>query len=185
MMPLWLYRIVEPIADLLALPIAAVLAIKGKYPWWLLTPDDQVSPFGCGTTPGASNEPTMRAVYKRLGRYVGDVWWLGRRNRMYGLAYAMKPDWLKRPGLRYLDVAMWKAGDSIYLRQPDDTVLRERTIKLGFLYLIVGHRLSPIWNAHYEELERHANGLPPIGRPLHHPNMDARPIVTVRSKRTL
>jgi hypothetical protein len=67
-----------------ALLAVLVCARRGRYPWWLLTPDDPVSPFG-------QYEATVRAVYARVGRYWGDVYWLGIRNTLYGLRYALKP----------------------------------------------------------------------------------------------
>lgn len=71
-----------------ALPITLVLAIKGRYPWWLVTPDDPESPFG-------RYEETVRGVYTRFGRYVGDVYWLAGRNALFGLSYYFKPDRFK------------------------------------------------------------------------------------------
>lgn len=50
----------------------------------MLTPDDLVSPFG-------QYEATVRKVYERWGRRVGDFYWLGLRNVMYGLRYRFKP----------------------------------------------------------------------------------------------
>jgi hypothetical protein len=73
--------------DLIAIParvLVLLFAIGGRYPWWLLTPDDPVSPFG-------SYESTVRSVYARFGRYVGDVYWLAWRNVLFGLAYRFKP----------------------------------------------------------------------------------------------
>ena len=65
--------------------VAIVLcAIVGRYPAILVTPDDPASPFG-------GYEATVRQVYARFGRYVGDVYWLGIRNPLYGLRYGLKP----------------------------------------------------------------------------------------------
>ena len=61
-----------------------VAARRARYPWWMVTPDDPVSPFG-------QYEATVRSVYARFGRYVGDLYWLGLRNSLYGLRYALKP----------------------------------------------------------------------------------------------
>lgn len=71
--------LLDPFARLLVL----VLAIRGKYPWWIVTPDDPKSPFGL-------YEPAMRRVY-RFGRWWGDVCWLAGRNVLFGLAYYFKP----------------------------------------------------------------------------------------------
>lgn len=184
-MPLWLYRIVEPLADLLAFPLALVLAVRGRYPWWMVTPDDPVSPFGCGTTPGAAREPSMVRVYEKMGRYVGDVLWLGWRNRLYGLSYAMKPDWLKEPSIRYMDLQCVREGNAVVLRQPDGPLLREVTLRLGPFYIIAGHRLSPIIDGKLEDEARVRRGQLPVPRPLRHPNMDGRPVFSIRTKRTM
>lgn len=99
--PLWLVLTV-PIALLLGgaawwltapqfalLGTVLVCAALRRFPWWLLTPDDPVSPFG-------HYEPTMRSIYARFGRYAGDVVWLAWRNVLYGLAYRLKPARFKR-----------------------------------------------------------------------------------------
>jgi hypothetical protein len=174
----------------LLLKIAVPLfAIRGKYPPLMLTPDDPVSPFGSGTTKGSSVEPSQMAVYRRFGRYVGDVVWLAWRNGGYGVAYHLKPGWLKRLGVRYIDLEIidHRDGDegTIWLRQPDGTWLWETTRKYGLLYVISGYRLRPIMDAFNEESERVRKGESVIGRPLNHPNMDGRRIFTFRSKRTL
>lgn len=73
--------------DLLGIParvLVLLLAIGGRYPAWLVTPDDPESPFG-------KYEETVREVYARFGRYLGDVYWLAWRNVLYGLAYRFKP----------------------------------------------------------------------------------------------
>lgn len=71
-----------------ALPITLMLAIGRRYPWWMVTPDDPVSPFG-------QYEEAVRSIYARLGRYAGDVYWLVLRNALFGLAYWLKPDRFK------------------------------------------------------------------------------------------
>lgn len=67
----------------LTVPVILLLARRGRYPWWLVTPDDPASPFG-------QYEATVRAFYAKAGRYWGDVYWL-LRNNLYGLKYACKP----------------------------------------------------------------------------------------------
>lgn len=71
------------VLDPLAFILVPIFAIFGKYPWWMLTPDDTVSPFGM-------YEEAMRKAYKK-GRWWGDVVWLAWRNRFYGLLYSFKP----------------------------------------------------------------------------------------------
>jgi hypothetical protein len=160
--------------------LVPIYAIKGRYPWWALTPDDPTSPFG-------QYEPTVREVYEAFGRYVGDVYWLAWRNSGFGYAYSQKPAWLKDPSIRYRDLQIYRDEElnTIILRSPDGTILRERTIRLGPLYLIYGHRLKPIWDAYCEEIKQEQQGLPLLGRPLKHPNMDGRPIISIRTARTL
>ena len=73
--------------ELLSIParvLVLVLAIGGRYPAYLVTPDDPESPFG-------KYEPTVREVYARFGRYLGDVYWLAWRNVLFGLSYRFKP----------------------------------------------------------------------------------------------
>lgn len=182
-----------------------VFAIRGKYPPILLTPDDPVSPFGSGTTPGASIEPTQMAIYRRFGRYIGDVVWLGWRNSGYGLNYYLKPDWLKDKDLQYMHLTIIDKrtpgpdgkleGDlytertdrvgTVWVRGPYGAWLWETTRKFGPIYVITGYRLSPIASGARENLARKAAGLDPVPRPAFHPNMDGRPIFSIRTKRTM
>ncbi len=69
-----------------AIVIVFVCAFVGRYPWWLLTPDDPTSPFG-------QYEEAVRKVYAwpLIGRWAGDFYWLAFRNCLYGLAYRLKP----------------------------------------------------------------------------------------------
>lgn len=87
--------------DIPARLLVLVLAIRGRYPWWLITPDDPVSPFGL-------YEPAMRRAYfgtaqplpggyywmRPTGwrRYWGDVLWLAGRNVLFGLTMWFKPN---------------------------------------------------------------------------------------------
>lgn len=161
-------------------------AIKGNYPWWMVTPDDPVSPFGSGTTPTASTEATQMKMYKLFGRYIGDLIWLGWRNGGYGYAYSQKPDWLKDPNIKYEELDIWgTVNDAVYLRQPDGTILRERTYRVGPFRIITGYRLTPILSGHLENKKRLEQGLERYPRPAFHPNMDARPLVSLRTDRTL
>jgi hypothetical protein len=197
----WSRLLLKPLIKL------AVLACVpfGRYPWWMVTPDDPVSPFGSGTTPGASREPTQMAVYERFGRAVGDFVWLGWRNSGYGIAYWLKPDFLKRPGLRYMDLnivdfrtpghvgavdghyadnSAERVG-TLWVQADDGTWLWETTRKIGPLYVITGFRLSAIASGAYEDRWRVEEWMQPVSRPTNHPNMDGRPLVTFRTARTM
>lgn len=161
-------------------------AIKGNYPWWMITPDDPVSPFGSGTTPTASTEETQMAIYKWFGRYIGDIIWLGWRNSGYGYAYSQKPDWLKDPNIKYEELDIWGTPDrEVYLKQPDGSWLWEKTYKVGPFRIITGWRLTPILNGANENKKRLEQGLERAARPAFHPNMDARPVISLRTSRTL
>lgn len=176
---------------LLKLPIKLAVpfyAIKGKYPWWMVTPDDPVSPFGSGTTPGASVEPTQMAIYQRFGRYVGDVIWLGWRNSGFGYAYSLKPDWLKNPEIKYEDLYLNKEVDgwvTTYIASNGQESVIEHQYKLGPIILIVGYRAQPIYDGGMENRDRLAKGLERAPRPAGHPNMDGRPLVSLRTSRTM
>lgn len=77
------------VINLIAIPARLVILWQCMrqrgYSWWIVTPDDPVSPFG-------QYEPTVRKVYERFGRRVGDFYWLGWRNVLYGLRHRLKPD---------------------------------------------------------------------------------------------
>lgn len=165
--------------------LVLLCAIRGKYPWPLLTPDDPVSPFGCGTS-GGDVEPTVQKVYAKFGRYIGDIYWLGWRNSNYGLAYWLKPDWLKDPNIKYEDLIVGYTSGGMYtVLQPDGTLLWERNRKVGPFTLITGFRVAPIVEGALENRCRLAAGGPRAPRPARHPNMDGRPIVSLRTRRTL
>lgn len=87
-----LLGLLSMVLDPLAFLLVPLFAIRGKYPWWMLTPDDTVSPFGM-------YEEAMRKAYKK-GRWWGDVVWLACRNRFYGLLFSWKPQEL----YPYMDV---------------------------------------------------------------------------------
>lgn len=75
----------------LATPVVFVYAmLQLRYPWWMITPDDLPSHgphFGY-------YEATVRKVYERFGKRIGDFYWLGWRNVLYGLRYRLKPAFL-------------------------------------------------------------------------------------------
>lgn len=193
---LWTWPVLKVPAKVLVL----LYAIRGKYPWWMVTPDDPVSPFGSGTTPTASNEPTVRKVYEKFGRYIGDVYWLAWRNSFYGLRLSFKPAWLADPAtdywkLNYADERVaTEACDTegnpikvgtIWLQQPDGTWLTETTRKFGPLYTITGYRLKAVAEGGDRDRAAVARGEQPIGWPFWHPNADGRAVFSIRTSRTM
>lgn len=143
-------------------PILTVpFAIRGKYPSILLTPDDTVSPFG-------QYEETVRKVYGRFGKVVGDWYWLGVRNRLMGLSYRLKPAGLK--GLSdYSSLDIERLGNTVVLKL-DGKIYKEKNTRIGPFTLISGWRLTPIYNTIRE------------GNPVRAINMDGRPIFSIRRK---
>lgn len=138
---------------------------------WFNTPDDPASPRGLG-------EPAMRALHARFGAWLADWWWLGVRNRAYGLAYALKAPEFR--GLRYetispVDVS-YRAGR---LRRIRILGRSEWMLSLGLVHVICGYRLRPVLD---ELLRNWSGGWPraPWDVPHRPINMDARPIFTVR-----
>jgi hypothetical protein len=190
MNPYWL-KILKKVlvSKILCKVLVPIYAIRGKYPWWMVTPDDPVSPFGSGTVPTASTEPTQMAIYHVWGRYVGDVVWLAWRNSGFGYAYSQKPDWLKEPGIKYENLHLMRVRGKrktiFRLLQPDGTFLEERQYKLGPFVWIAGYRIEPIYNGAMENRDRLARGEPRAPRPGFHPNMDGRPIISLRTTRTM
>jgi hypothetical protein len=190
----WKQRLVNlsrfPLKVLLKIAVP-IFAIWGRYPQFMRTPDDPVSPFGCGTTPTASTEATMQWIYAHLGRYVGDVVWLGWRNSGYGVTYYCKPQWLKDPTIRYETLKMRIEGRygekrlTFWLQCPDGTWMHETQRRFGPFVLLTGYRIEPIWNGRMENLNRWVRGEERVPRPGFHPNMDGRPIVSIRTKRTM
>lgn len=141
------------------MPLVAIYAIRGKYPWWMVTPDDPVSPFG-------QYEQTVVEQYKK-GRWWGDVYWLGFRNSVYGLKYKYKPDYLKEiTSYRPIQLRMKRRVSKNKVVLVLDG-LTETTLSIGPFRVIYGYRLSPIWN--WEP----SHGVRPI-------NMDGRPVFSIR-----
>lgn len=146
------------IAGLFAWIPVSIFAIRGKYPKWLLTPDDTVSPFG-------QYEPTVKKIYDKFGRYAGDLYWLGFRNTLYGLSYAFKPKHLKSlTTYKKLEYTIRVHGCLQIIKVGK---LYEITVRGLGLALIWGNRLSPI-------VTNDGN--------IRHPNMDGRPVFSVRLK---
>jgi hypothetical protein len=146
------------LASLLAYVLVPFYAIKGKYPWWMVTPDDPVSPFG-------QYEESIRKAYK-WGRWWGDTRWL-TRNAFYGLKYRFKPDALK--GVTdYSNLTTIRHKEDVYLFL--DEVYVEKNRRFGPFVLITGYRLSPIHNDK--------------NIPRKEINMDGRPVFSIRTRRT-
>lgn len=162
----WLLKILLLNLVKSAAPAVCLFYRKG----WFLTPDDPVSPYGCGTTPGASNEPTMHRIYARFGTFIGDWWWLGVRNRAYGLTYALKPDHFK--SMTSYDSIVWTQKRRGPLRTIEVDGYREYTLFCGLFHVIAGYRLRPVVSA---RLQR---------QPYRPVNMDARPILSFRPGNT-
>jgi hypothetical protein len=149
----------------LAAPLVCIFYRGG----WFNTPDDPASPHG-------QYEPKMRGLLARFGPRVNDWWWLGIRNRAYGLAYAMKPAHFKALST-YDECACLRAVEG-RTRVTWVDGYRERAIDLKWFHLLVGYRVTPIYNEWYANLERAKFGEPPI--PFRPVNMDARPILSLR-----
>lgn len=156
-------QLVLTLASLVA-PIVTLFYRKGIW----LTPDDPVSPFGCGTTPGASVEPKMQWIYAKFGTFVGDWWWLGIRNSAYGLAYKWKiPELKEREGSNYDGLEM------TYTRVGNKRVItlgkyKEVTYFFPFFHVITGYRLAPVWGSMHDRIQ-----IKPFC-------MDGRPIFSIR-----
>ena len=75
------------IAAMVLAPVVCAFGNKytGRLPRafaWMETPDNRL--------PGDLNEPTVWAVYKRWGWYLCSVYWLGWRNKAYGLSARLR-----------------------------------------------------------------------------------------------
>ncbi len=177
------------VAKIVCKVLVPIFAIWGKYPKWMLTPDDPVSPFGSGTTPTASTEPTQMAIYQRFGRYVGDVVWLAWRNSGYGYSYSQKEDWLKDPEIKYENLTVQRLEDgrktTYRVLRPDGTWMQERQYAWGPFRWLAGYRVQPIYDGALENRARLAKGLERAPRPGFHPNMDGRPLISLRTTKTM
>lgn len=153
--------IVCTLGGLIAPFVVAYCTLTGtKYPDWTVTPDDIHSPYG-------QYEPTTRKVYERFGKRVGDFYWLGLRNRAYGLRYYFKPDELK--GLTTYDhIKIARIDDNTVGMVLGDQYYEEKTRAFGPLRLISGWRLTPLLDTKLNQ-----NPVRPI-------NMDGRPVLTIR-----
>jgi len=122
-----------------ALLAVMVCAIRGKYPWWLITPDDLPRP---GAPHFGHYEPTTRSVYARFGRYWGDVYWLGWRNALFGLAYwfkpaALYPDRERITRVRVLCWGLWCPG--LVCTVNGYSMLR---LEIGRIVLLAGYKVD-------------------------------------------
>lgn len=168
-MTLFLKVLLCELVALLA-PLVCLVYRKG----WFNTPDDPSSPHGL-------YETKMRRILAKYGRYWSDWWWLGVRNRAYGLRYALKPNEFK--GLWYEGLGILEFGRTTRGRVRVTRVLtrKEWAIDFGRFHVLYGYRMTPIYN----ELVRNYNALLLSGyewdvpfRPI---NMDARPLLSIRS----
>ena len=155
------------LVGLIARPLVLLYAIRGRYPAWLITPDDPESPFG-------QYEPTVRQVYRRFGRYLGDVYWLAWRNVAYGLRYKLKPAELlpRTDGLGELNYAHLRRA-VVYGKRVDYFEAEGYPmwrVRLGPLIVLAGWKVESI----VEDPFTHRAAL----------NMEGRPVFTVRTTRT-
>lgn len=118
------------------LAVVVSCAFHGHYPWWVITPDDPVSPFG-------SYEPTVRKVYATFGRFVGDVYWLAFRNVLFGLSYSFKPTALFPVNDRYEHLKRaWKKTKYGTRFEAAGYVMRR--FELSKLWVLVGWKVDSI-----------------------------------------
>jgi hypothetical protein len=145
------------LAGLLA-PLVCLVYRRG----WFATPDDLTSPHGF-------YEPAMARLYARFGTWVGDYVWHGLRNRAFGLAYALKPAVFKALASYEQLLGMRRHYGPLRVIGIAGIPGREYTLSLGIAHLIVGYRLRPV----YDRCG--------VDWTLTHPNMDARPILSLRA----
>lgn len=154
----------------LAAPVVTLFYRKGIW----VTPDDPVSPFG-------QYEEKMRRLYAHVPKWVADWWWLGVRNRAYGLAYKFKPDFFKSlttyddllPAVTTVDTR-FGTKRTIKIDEYKEVTWSVGKGKFGF-HVIAGYRLRPVFDQWYNN-RFNAAGIP--YRPI---NMDARPILSIRA----
>lgn len=154
----------------LAAPVVTLFYRKGIW----VTPDDPVSPFGM-------YEEKMRRMYAHFPKWVADWWWLGVRNRAYGLAYKFKPQYFKDltsyddiQVLQLVEETRFGKRRVIFVGQYKEVTWSFGKGKFGF-HVIAGYRLRPIYDQWYNN-RFNAAGIP--YRPI---NMDARPILSIRT----
>lgn len=144
--------------------VLAERALGVRMPWWMDTPDDAESPRGM-------SEPRVRRIHRRFGPVASDWYWLAWRNPLFGLAYARKPARYKGlKSYRGLEAKQWYEG-STRVTVVDGMV--ERIYKLGPIGILTGHRVGPVFGS--------IQNVP--DRVIANPNMDFRPILSVRPYR--
>lgn len=182
------------VAGWFVLPVVMWQARSGRYSWWLDTPDD---PFVAGELAPhyGAYEESVRRVYARWGRYWGDVYWLGVRNRLIGLAAHWRPRWLDHVKT-YRSVQSGMVVESgrfvtFYQFNPliTDEAFSAMLAELGawpweldylecwvidfrLFAVIAGSRIDNIWHADPDA-------------PVRHPNVDGRPTFTFRSRKAM
>jgi hypothetical protein len=161
-----------------ALLVVAVCAIlRLPYPRWVDTIDDPYVRDGVGAHRG-EYEPTVRAVYERYGRVIGDIYWLGFRNSMYGFVLSFKPDQLK---------PRYDVGRGVYNYSHLLDGMSQRAIGYWIaIYTVVDYRAivvwppGPFWLVFGWKVDTMVRD--PLG--ARHPiNAEARPTFSIRSKR--
>jgi hypothetical protein len=162
----------------IAFIVVAVCAIlRLRYPRWADTIDDPYVRDGVGAHRG-QYEPTVRAVYERYGRVIGDIYWLGFRNTLYGFLMGFKPSELT-PQYDY------KIGYYNYSHLQDG--MRYRSIGRWItVYTVVDYSAivvwppGPFWAVFGWKVDTMVKD--PTG--IRHPtNAEGRPVFSVRSKR--
>lgn len=154
-----------PLATL-AVTVCAPFCRKAEdWPYWLITPDD---PFLLGeASHWGEYEPTVRKVYSRFGRIIGDIYWLGWRNVLYGLRYQLKPKSLlpQPPDMNYahLHTSVHKYGP-LYVWMVERYGMLE--LSMGKIKLIAGWKVDRMVD---DKLGRREAI-----------NMDARPVFSLR-----
>jgi hypothetical protein len=137
---------------------------------WYNTPDNPDSPHG-------QYELFMKRLRNTVGTWWADWWWLGVRNTAFGLAYKMKPEHFK--DLTSYDDCLvsrtFKLGGVIQKTVVDGYA--EYILNFKRFHIIYGHRLTPIYNEHRKNAYLHPDNRIAF-RPI---NMDARPILSIRS----
>lgn len=161
------FAVLATVLGSFAAPIVTLFYRQG----WFNTPDDPVSPRGI-------REPFMRKLHDKVGTWLADYWWLGWRNKAYGLAYALKPQYFKDLIYPLFEPEDFVVTRGKLVRTIQMFVYKEYAVDFKYFHILYGYRLAPIYN----EVMRNANNaqwdVP--HRPI---NMDARPIISFRAGR--